>query len=126
MLNFLVGFTVFLAFLLILSVVFVARMARDLSKSLTELTGRIDKLTTRVADQAREIEELRADVRRMNVDPVQSVTKVVNDWRSKGPLAALGLVASRLVQIYFVKRRRSGLGSSRAQKELPNRRGQEN
>ena len=93
---------------------FTAYKLWTVSRDLRALAKTLDRLETRIAEQERQVLELRSALDRRGNDMFAPFVEVFQQVRSKGWAAALTLLGSHLFRSYLGKRRQKSLP---AQKE---------
>jgi hypothetical protein len=79
------------------------------SRDLKALTRTLDRLEARIAEQERQVSELRSALDRRGTDVFAPFVEVFQQIRSKGWTAALSLLGSHLFRSYLGKRRQKSL-----------------
>lgn len=79
------------------------------SRDLRALTKTLDRLEARVAEQERQVTELRTALDQRGGDAFGPFVEIFQQVRSKGWGAALSLLSSHLIRSYLGKRRQKSL-----------------
>ncbi len=102
---------ILVVFVLVLftALVWTAYKLRTISQDLQRLTKTLDKVESRVAEQERQLAEVRAALDRRGNDMFSPFLEAFQQVKSKGWMAALTVLGSHLFRSYLSKRRQKSL-----------------
>ena len=103
-LGFLVGFNIFLAIFLLVGVMIMVRVSMDLRRAMKQLDAKITALDHRLAEQQRQVNELRASLA-SQPDPIHAILNQLGGWKKNGAVKTLVALGSSVFASYFKKNR---------------------
>lgn len=110
MMNFLLGFNIFLAVVLLVGVVLMLRATLEMRKAIKLMDARLGKLDERISAQQRQVNELQRMLADQS-DPIKQVVKSLGGWKQNGPLKTLITLGTSLFAAYFKQKRVKALPS---------------